>query len=217
MIEKLFPSGVAVAESFGEMADAEPMAAEAALIARAVDKRRREFVTTRNCAREALSRLGVEPVPILRGDNGEPLWPRQIVGSLTHCDGYRAAVAGYAMQVRSLGIDAEPHEPLPEGVLEHVSIEPEREVLASRNADLHWDRLLFCAKEATYKAWFPLAKRWLGFEDAHITFEQTAEGTGTFRTELLVDGATVDGGQPLLGFDGRWLVQDGLIVAAIVH
>lgn len=217
MIEKLFPSGVAVAESFGEMADAEPMAAEASLIARAVDKRRREFVTTRNCAREALSRLGVEPVPILRGDNGEPLWPRQIVGSLTHCDGYRAAVAGYAMQVRSLGIDAEPHEPLPEGVLEHVSIEPEREVLAARDSDVHWDRLLFCAKEATYKAWFPLAKRWLGFEDAHITFEQTAEGTGTFRTELLVDGATVDGGKPLLGFDGRWLVQDGVIVTAIVH
>lgn len=217
MIEKLFPSGVAVAESFGEMADAEPMPAEASLVARAVDKRRREFVTTRNCAREALSRLGVEPVPILRGDNGEPLWPRQIVGSLTHCDGYRAAVAGYAMQVRSLGIDAEPHEPLPEGVLEHVSIEPERDVLAAGNSEVHWDRLLFCAKEATYKAWFPLAKRWLGFEDAHITFEQTAKGTGTFRTELLVDGATVDGGRPLLGFDGRWLVQDGLIVTAIVH
>jgi 4'-phosphopantetheinyl transferase EntD len=202
MIEKLFPPGVAVAESFGEMADAEPMAAEAGLVARAVDKRRREFVTTRNCAREALSKLGMEPVAILRGDNGEPLWPRQIVGSL---------------QVRSLGIDAEPHEPLPEGVLDHVSIEPEREVLTSRNSAVHWDRLLFCAKEATYKAWFPLAKRWLGFEDAHITFEQTGEGTGTFRSELLVDGATVDGGQPLLGFDGRWLVQDGLIVTAIVH
>jgi 4'-phosphopantetheinyl transferase EntD len=217
MIEKLFPSGVAVAESFGEMADAEPMAAEAGLIARAVDKRRREFVTTRNCARTALGQLGIEPVPILRGEKGEPLWPRQVVGSLTHCDGYRAAVAGYAMQVRSLGIDAEPHEPLPEGVLEHVSIEPERQVLASRDSAVHWDRLLFCAKEATYKAWFPLTKRWLGFEDAHITFEQTDEGAGTFHTELLVDGATVDGGEPLLGFDGRWLTQNGLVVAAIVH
>ena len=36
---------------------------------------------------------------------------------------------------------------------------------------LHWDRILFCAKEATYKAWFPLTQRWLGFEDAHITFD----------------------------------------------
>ncbi|HEY9313319.1 4'-phosphopantetheinyl transferase [Williamsia sp.] len=216
MIEKLLPSGVAVAESFGEMPDHEPMPAEAGLIARAVEKRRKEFVTTRNCAREALGQLGIDPVPIMRGENGEPLWPRQVVGSLTHCDGYRAAIAGYSMQVRSLGMDAEPHAPLPEGVLDAVSLEPEREVLAKRDDSVHWDRLLFCAKEATYKAWFPLTKRWLGFEDAHITFERNGSGSvGTFRSELLVDGATVDGGEPLLGFDGRWLVQDGLIIAVI--
>ncbi|PXW33573.1 UNVERIFIED_CONTAM: 4'-phosphopantetheinyl transferase EntD [Williamsia faeni] len=216
MIEKLLPSGVAVAESFGEMPDHAPMPAEAGLIARAVEKRRKEFVTTRNCAREALGQLGIDPVPIMRGEKGEPLWPRQVVGSLTHCDGYRAAIAGYSMQVRSLGMDAEPHAPLPDGVLDAVSLEPEREVLAVRDDSVHWDRLLFCAKEATYKAWFPLTKRWLGFEDAHITFEQTGSGTmGTFRSELLVDGATVDGGEPLLGFDGRWLVEDGLIIAVI--
>lgn len=215
MIEKLLPGGVAVAESFGDMTEAQPLAAEAGIVARAVDKRRNEFVTTRTCARDALGQLGIDPVPILRGEKGEPLWPRQVVGSLTHCDGYRAAIAGYAMQVRSLGIDAEPHGALPEGVLEHVSIAPERDVLATRDKSLHWDRLLFCAKETTYKAWFPLTKRWLGFEDAHITFEQTAEFSGTFRTELLVDGTTVDGGDPLLGFDGRWLVDSGLIVTVI--
>lgn len=71
-----------------------------------------------------------------------------------------------------LGIDAEPHAPLPDGVLDHTSIEAEREVLATRDTELHWDRLLFCAKEATYKAWFPITQRWLGFEDAHITFER---------------------------------------------
>ncbi|MBA4025178.1 MAG: 4'-phosphopantetheinyl transferase [Gordonia sp.] len=215
MIEKLLPTGVAVAESFGEMPDVAPLAAEAGLIARAVDKRRKEFVTTRNCAREALGQLGIDPVPIMRGEKGEPLWPRQVVGSLTHCDGYRAAIAGYSMQVRSLGMDAEPHGPLPEGVLEHVSIEPERQVLATRGDDLHWDRLLFCAKEATYKAWFPLTNRWLGFEDAHITFDRTDDSAGTFRTELLVDGSTVDGGEPLLGFDGRWLIDSGLVIAVI--
>lgn len=215
MIEKLLPSGVAVAESFGVMADEPPLAAEASIVSQAVDKRRNEFVTTRACARNALGQLGIEPVPILRGDKGEPLWPRQVVGSLTHCDGYRAAIAGYSMQVRSLGIDAEPHGPLPEGVLDHVTIAAERDVLATRDGSLHWDRLLFCAKETTYKAWFPLTKRWLGFEDAHITFEQTDEFSGTFHTELLVDGATIDGGDPLLGFDGRWLIDSELIVTVI--
>ncbi|MBF0662746.1 MAG: 4'-phosphopantetheinyl transferase [Rhodococcus sp.] len=194
-----------------------PHPQEEPLVARAVDKRRREFAGARHCARQAMRHLGVEPGPVLRGERGAPVWPRGLVGSLTHCDGYRAAVLGYSLQVRSLGIDAEPHDVLPDGVLPAVSLEPEREWLASAGDDLHWDRLLFCAKEATYKAWFPLTGRWLGFEDAHITFERdtTADAvTGTFHSRILVPGDTPDG-PPLTGFDGRWLVADGLVLTAI--
>ncbi|MFT4044835.1 MAG: 4'-phosphopantetheinyl transferase [Gordonia sp. (in: high G+C Gram-positive bacteria)] len=216
MIEELLPSGVASAESFGDPPGLVALPAEESLIARAVEKRRREFITARHCARQALSVLGIEPVPIMRGDKGMPLWPDQIVGSLTHCDGYRAAIVAYAMGVRSLGIDAEPHDALPDGVLEHTSIDAERAVLATRPSGLHWDRILFCAKEATYKAWFPLTGRWLGFEDAHITFEQTGENTGTFRSRILIDPAAIDGGAPVIGFDGRWLVDRGLITTTIV-
>src|SRR5262249_26788805 len=160
-------------------------------------KRRREFVSVRHCARQAMGKLGVEPAPILKGERGVPLFPRGVVGSLTHCDGYRGAVLGYSMAVRSVGIDAEPHGPLPDGVLDAVSLPDERDwlatVLSERPAaagdEIHWDRLLFCAKEATYKAWFPLTYRWLGFEDAHITFTLDGTGadgaTGTFHSELL--------------------------------
>lgn len=221
MIDDLMPAGVGTAESFGDPEGLTVLPAEEALIAKAVEKRRREFTTARHCARQALGQLGVAPVPILRGDRGMPLWPRQVVGSLTHCDGYRAAVAAYSMQVRSLGIDAEPHQALPDGVLDHTSIEAEREVLADRDHDLHWDRLLFCAKEATYKAWFPLTERWLGFEDAHITFERDDSiGTagapaGTFTSTILIDGAVIDGGPPLLTLPGRWQISRGLILTTI--
>ena len=75
-----------------------------------------------------------------------------------------------------------------------------------------WDRLLFCAKEAVYKAWFPLTGRWLGFEQAEITVEPEA---GTFRADLLVPGAAVDG-RALDRFTGRWLARDGLLLAAVV-
>jgi 4'-phosphopantetheinyl transferase EntD len=34
--------------------------------------------------------------------------------------------------------------------------------------EVYWDRVLFCIKESTYKAWFPLTHRWLGFEDASV-------------------------------------------------
>ncbi|MET4164333.1 MULTISPECIES: 4'-phosphopantetheinyl transferase family protein [Gordonia] len=215
MIEQLLPAGVASAEAFADPPGLVPLPAEQSLIARAVEKRRREFTTVRHCARQALGELGHEPVPILKGDKGAPVWPAGIVGSLTHCDGYRAATVAYAMSVRSLGIDAEPHDALPDGVLEHTSLPAEREVLATRSGDLHWDRLLFCAKEATYKAWFPVAKRWLGFEDAHITFEQSTPTSGTFTSRILIDPAATDGGPPLLEFSGRWLVERGIITTTI--
>ena len=215
MIEQLMPAGVATAEAFEDPPGIEPLPAERSLIERAVEKRRKEFTTARHCARQALGELGFEPVPILRGDRGAPVWPNGIVGSLTHCDGYRAAVVAYAMQVRSLGIDAEPHDTLPDGVLEHTSIPAERDVLATRSSDLHWDRLLFCAKEAPYKAWFPITGRWLGFEDAHITFEQTGPASGTFVSRILIDPAASDGGAPLLELPGRWLIERDLITTTI--
>ncbi|MFT4396349.1 4'-phosphopantetheinyl transferase family protein [Gordonia lacunae] len=215
MIEQLLPAGVASAEAFADPPGLVLLPAEQSLISRAVEKRRREFTTVRHCARQALGELGHEPVPILKGDKGAPVWPAGIVGSLTHCDGYRAATVAYAMAVRSLGIDAEPHDSLPDGVLEHTSLPAEREVLATRSGDLHWDRLLFCAKEATYKAWFPVAKRWLGFEDAHITFEQSTPTSGTFTSRILIDPAAADGGPPLLEFSGRWLVERGIITTTI--
>jgi 4'-phosphopantetheinyl transferase EntD len=56
---------------------------------------------------------------------------------------------------------------------------------------VHWDRLLFSAKESVYKAWFPLAKRWLGFEEAVVTVDASTE---TFVAQLLVSGPL------LLGF-----------------
>jgi 4'-phosphopantetheinyl transferase EntD len=192
------------------------MPEEEPLIARSVAKRRNEFVTVRYCAREALGRLGLPPVPILKGDKGEPCWPDDVVGSLTHCEGFRGAAVGRRGEVRSIGIDAEPHGVLPKGVLDAISLPAERGELAALPAGLHWDRILFCAKEATYKAWFPLTHRWLGFEDAHITFDVDASGhTGRFVSKVLVDPAA-ESGPPLTTLEGRWLVRDGLALTAIV-
>lgn len=215
MIEAILPTGVAAAELFADPPGLTPHPREESLISRAVEKRRRDFIGARHCARQALVQLGEPEVAILKGESGAPIWPKGIVGSLTHCDGYRGAVLAHAMAFRSIGIDAEPHGPLPDGVLDAVSLPAERDWLASTSGDLHLDRLLFCAKEATYKAWEPLTGRWLGFEDAHITFTVDGSG-GTFHSDLLIDGKTTDGGAPLASFDGRWLIADGLVVTAIV-
>ena len=220
LIDLVLSGTVSAAEVRSDPPGLAPMLEEEPLIARSVDKRRAEFITARHCARLALSEIGVGPAPILKGDKGEPRWPDGVVGSLTHCEGYRGAVVGRRDAVRSIGIDAEPHDVLPTGVLDAISIAPERAAITELPGDLHWDRILFCAKEATYKAWFPLTRRWLGFEDAHITFELDAAAdpgapAGNFSSAILIDPAA-EQGPPLSVLTGRWAVVDGLALTAIV-
>ncbi|MBB4915242.1 4'-phosphopantetheinyl transferase family protein [Streptosporangium saharense] len=210
MIDRILPSWVASAEAFDDPPEATLFPEEEAVVARAVGKRRREFTTARHCARQALGSLGLPPVPILPGERGAPTWPGGVAGAITHCAGYRAAAV--SLEALTVGIDAEPHEPLPQGVLGAVSLEAERKELQQLDGDVHWDRLLFSAKESVYKAWYPLALRWLDFEEAHVTFDPS----GTFTARLLVEGPLVEG-RPLTGFDGRWLVTDGLLMTAIAR
>ena len=206
---------LACAELYSDPPGLAPLAEEEPLIARSVAKRRNEFITVRYCARIALGELGFPAVPILKGEKGEPCWPDGVVGSLTHCAGFRGAVVGRKGAVRSVGVDAEPHDVLPDGVLDAISLPGERTELAALPAAVHWDRILFCAKEATYKAWFPLTKRWLGFEDAHITFDVDESGSaGSFESTILIDAAALSG-PPLSSLRGRWSVNRGLVLTAI--
>lgn len=181
-------------------------------IAQAVAKRRAEFAAVRRCARKALRELGYPPGPILSGEQREPLWPDGVLGSMTHCDGYCAAAVARVGEVGALGIDAEVHAALPEGVLPLISLDSERTRLAQLSADgpadVHWDRVLFSAKESVYKAWFPLMGRWLGFEEADIDLR----ADGTFTVRLLPEGNGVPG-----GFAGRWVATGGLAATAVTE
>ena len=215
VIGDILAPAVAVAEAFSGAADIALFPAEEAIIANAVDKRRREFSTARACARTALAELGVAPVPIVPGLRGAPQWPPGIVGSITHCAGYCASAVARTCDVVTIGIDAEPHDTLPDGVLEAIADGAENARLAALAADcpeVCWDRLLFSAKESVYKAWFPLTRRFLAFEEASVTFDPVNR---TFTARLLVSGPVVQGAV-VTGFAGRWLISDGLIGTAIV-
>lgn len=215
MIEEILPAPVACAEAFGDPPGVTLFPEEAAIVARATEKRHREFTTGRECARIALGKLGVPPGPIPAGERGAPRWPPGIVGSITHCDGYRAAAVARAGEVTAIGLDAEPDNPLPRGVLDVVSHPAERArlaALASAEPAVHWDRLLFSVKETVYKAWFPLTGRWLGFEDADVIIEPN----GTFTARLLASAlARVPGIAPPASFTGRWLAAGSLVLTAI--
>jgi 4'-phosphopantetheinyl transferase EntD len=211
MIETLVPAS-ACAEMFFDVPESTMFSIEAAAVANAVAERRREFGTARYCARKALLRIGVPAVPVLPDVDGAPRWPAGVVGSITHCPGYRAAAVARSSDLRGVGIDAEPHAAVPPEALDLIRRDEERaQLLALEDAhpDLHWDRILFCAKEAVYKAWFPLTRRWLDFADVSTTLQPD----GTFWARLRVRGSRV-AGLDLDVFGGRWMVGRGLVVAA---
>jgi 4'-phosphopantetheinyl transferase EntD len=213
LIERLLPATVSAVDTFTDPPDAVLFPEEEAMVAKAVEKRRREFTTTRACARTAMAGLGLPPVAIIAGDRGAPSWPPGVVGSLTHCAGFRAAAVAHASDVITIGIDAEPDGILPDGVLEVIAFGDELTMLAELDATapgVCWDRLLFSAKESVYKSWFPLTGRWLGFEEAAVTIDPS----GSFAARLLVEGPVVEG-RPLTGFDGRWMAAEGLVMTAI--
>ncbi|MFJ4778920.1 4'-phosphopantetheinyl transferase [Streptomyces sp. NPDC088762] len=214
MIETILPRVAVSAEAFGDPPEATLYPGEEAIVARAVASRRREYTTARHCARLALRDLGHAPVAIPTGEKGEPVWPPGVVGALTHCSGYRAAALAPAARITALGIDAEPHVPLPDGVLEAVARPEELSHLGALRRcapEVHWDRLLFSAKESVYKAWFPLARRRLDFTDATLLFDCASR---TFRATLHQQGPTVHD-RPLTSMTGQWLVTKGLITTSV--
>ena len=216
MIGDLLPAAVAAVEKLDDPPHVMLFPEEEAVIARAADKRRREFTTVRFCARAALAVLGLPPVPIVPGPRGAPGWPDGVVGSMTHCAGYRAAALAHARDIATLGIDAEVHEALPAGVLDLVSLPAERarlRQLAAEEPGVCWDRLLFSAKEAVYKAWYPLTRAWLDFAEADVVLERSGEFTATLLVPAPFAGSA--GFTDFAGFTGRWLVRDGLMLTAI--
>jgi 4'-phosphopantetheinyl transferase EntD len=215
MLGTILPAGVESEERFGEAPGGTLFPEEEQIIAKAVPARRRDFATVRSCARACLERLGYQQVPILPGFGGAPIWPAGVQGSMTHCAGYAAAAVGSLERISAIGIDAEPDIPLPDGVLDLVATPAELDRLAMTQPDPdspNWDRLLFSAKEALYKAWFPLVGEWLDHQQAEILFDPLHR---TFAALLLRDGLTVDGRQ-VRRLHGRWARSQGILVTAIV-
>lgn len=182
-------------------------AAEEAAIVNAVPKRRQEFTTVRTCARLALRDLGVDPVPLVPGPGGAPVWPTGIVGSMTHCRGFRAAAVAKSTQVHAIGIDAEPNMPLLPDVLSAIAVPHELGVLqdmAPRHSGIALDRVIFSAKEAVYKAWYPTHGSYIPHHQIQIDLRDKE-----FRATLTdTTGAHI--------FWGTWAVAQGIVCTTTV-
>ncbi|MGH9703714.1 MAG: 4'-phosphopantetheinyl transferase family protein [Candidatus Acidiferrales bacterium] len=190
------------------------MPEEAAALGHVSEGRLHEYALSRTCARRALSALGFPTSPILSGSKREPLWPAGIVGSITHCKGYCAAAVARKVDFATVGIDAEIHAELPEGVINTVALPEELEQIRALRTParaIHWDRILFSAKESIYKAWYPIEKKWLGFKDVLLTLHPE---TQEFQARFLVP-APIVGGRSIASLYGRHAIENGIVLTIV--
>lgn len=150
---------------------------EAALVERAVPKRRAEFATGRHLLRQLME----QDVEILRTPSRAPLFPSAVVGSLSHDDGIALGAIASASDVAAIGIDVEIERELP-GDMEALIVRPD---------DMSPDAIsAFVAKEAAYKAWSSLGGAMLEHHDVHVRIDGSSY-VAWLSNELQVDGRLV--------------------------
>ncbi len=137
---------------------------EAAAVSRAIPKRETEFAAGRHAAREALAQLGLEPMAIPQGADRAPVWPEGITGSISHCAHCCIAVAAHKADYQSLGVDVEPATPLDADLIDVICTPSEQAWLADQPNSGLAAKLIFSAKEAFYKAQYPLTGEVIGFD-----------------------------------------------------
>lgn len=142
-------------------------------------ERRQNFTAGRIAARRALARLipGTTPGPVLRGESNEPLFPIGVRGSISHCDHLACAVVTSHPQIIGVGVDLEArNRTINSRVVERITSPTEREfyrLLDSAEKNL-WIKV-FCAKEALFKACFPVILREFSFQDIDVLFSSATE------------------------------------------
>lgn len=142
---------------------------EAAAFAGSVVKVRRASGAARIVARQLLRQFGHPPCALPKGAAGAPVWPAGIIGSMAHDSRIAVAAVGMRADVGALGVDIEPAEPLPSELLDLVATPQEQLKLAH---DAYRGRLLFVAKEAVYKAVYPLDRMFLEHHDVEINLAE---------------------------------------------
>jgi len=143
--------------------------------------RRQEFIAGRILAQRCLVNLGQQPTLVGRGVDREPLWPDGIVGSIAHTGAFATAVVwvpSVGQRPAGIGIDAEHCGRLDPTVWSTVFTAPEIASLEQENP-LGRDLMatcMFSAKEAVYKAQFPLTRRFIEFDEVAVWMHLPSTG-----------------------------------------
>jgi 4'-phosphopantetheinyl transferase EntD len=161
-------------------------AEERLLSPRANEKRKAEFRLGRSAAHLALKQLGISsPPPVLQGPRREPLWPEGVVGSITHCESFACASVARRPAASAIGIDLENAAAVPPGgLLDWLCHDSELDWVSCDGRRTDRLAMIFSAKEAVFKAFYPLCGRFFDFKDVKLAWMPLQK---KFQGELLID------------------------------
>lgn len=212
---RLLPDEVAIATGpvKGDYPDLFPD--EEAAVLGAVRKRQDEFKAGRSLARLSLGQWGCEPTPIPRTDDRQPTWPEGFLGSISHSDFLCAAIAARTDAFVGLGVDMEPSTPLKTELRSRICRPEEMPdldtPLDAPEGSVDRAKLVFVAKEAVFKAYYPTVGYFLGFQEARLDLDQD---TPTFRAHLVGSEPPLLNGSGLMR--GAWALAADHVVAVVV-
>lgn len=181
----------------------------------AKQNRRVEFLAGRKCAAKALAELGAVEHEVGVHADRSPAWPPGYVGSISHSQGVCCAAVAEASRAPTIGLDIECM----------LELEDELSALVGSRGDdasrlrIHgWSEraismILFCVKEAAYKAYYPMGGRILEFSDIAVQLMSEQPGRGSFSISPRVS-SDLPRPEVLRALRGRWLQEADYTAAA---
>lgn len=153
---------------------------------KAVKKRRIEFCLGRQTAHEALKQIGIENFHVLKGKTSEPIWPNNVVGSISHTSLYATSAVAYKDNIKGIGIDIE-------SLKSNINFDIASKICCDE--ELKWvneinsesiKRLIsiFSAKESIFKCLYPHVKKYFQFKDVILRWNKD---TRDFSGMLLIN------------------------------
>lgn len=145
--------------------------------------RRQEYIAGRYCAIQAAKMVGFNLAELPSADTREPMWPAGVVGSITHSKQMAISCVAQSSEIASVGIDAEELiKPVLGNEVENVIASDEELALINKFEFQKGITILFSAKEALYKALFPLVRTFIDFKEVKLIALDASKGT--FELEL---------------------------------
>lgn len=172
-VSTIFGTGVLTAASRINVDIDGLSALERECVANACISRQREFATGRVLARSLMERIGMVNAQVLVNDDRSPVWPQNVVGSISHAGGVCVVAIAPRGGILGLGVDLEHNQPLDSELVEIICTEREREWLAQhpRSRKGRFARVIFSAKECTFKCQYTLTKTHLDYGDLDIELD----------------------------------------------